>query len=264
MLPFFIIISLIGAEFKESIPLKKGNVRAEIDIQLSGCKLIIKTGNRNSILSTYISYDKDNILPNMEYKREDGICKIKLSAEQKKSQIFVPDSAVIFLTPLIPISLRIHTFSESRINLSGIKVEDIEIILNMGNTFLSIAEPNPTRCEEIRIYGNVGRLQAEGLGYLNFDRLYLNLNAGMATLNMAGRYNKRSDVEIKVGIAALTLIFPPETGVKLKTNGVLYTSIEGLIREGNWYTSPDFGRTDGELLIHIYGGLGTLKARYEK
>jgi hypothetical protein len=264
MLSILIIISLIGAEFRENIPYRKGDKSAEVEIKLSGCKLTIKKGNRNSILSTCISYDKECILPNMEYKRKDGVCKIRLSSEQKKNSIFGEDSAVVFLTPHIPLSLRIYTPTESRIDLSGIKIEEMEVILGKGNTFLSTAEPNPIRCEEIRMHGNVGRLKADGLGYLNFDRLYLDLNAGMATLNMAGRYNRRSNVEIKVGIAILTLVLPPKTGVRLKTNGTLYTSIEGLQREDNWYTSADFGRTDGELLMHIYGGLGSLRARYEK
>jgi len=92
----------------------------------------------------------------------------------------------------------------------------------------------------------------------------LDLNAGMATLDMTGVYNGRSDAEIKMGIATLTLILPPETGIRLKTKGVLYTSAEGLIRKDNWYTSKNFGRTDGELLMHIYGGLGTLKIMYKK
>lgn len=264
MLPILIILALVGAEFEENIPYRKGDTSAEVEIKLSGCRVTIKRGDRNSILSTRISYDKEHILPDIEYKRKDGICKIRLSSEQKKNSIFGEDSAVVFLTPHIPLSLRIYTSAESRIDLSGIKIDEIELILGMGNTFLSIEKPNSIRCKEIRIYGNAARLKAEGLGYLNFDRFYFDLNVGMVTLDMAGTYHGRSDAEIKMGIATLTLILPSDTGVRFKTNGVLYTTVEGLQREDNWYTSPDFGRTDGELLMHINGGLGTLRVGYEK
>ncbi|PIP12425.1 MAG: hypothetical protein COT45_00290 [bacterium (Candidatus Stahlbacteria) CG08_land_8_20_14_0_20_40_26] len=264
MTSILIIILLIGTEFKENIPYRKGDTRAEVEIKLSGCKLAIKKGNENSILSTYISYDKERISPNMEYKREKGVCRIRLSSEQKNNSIFGKDSAVVYLAPHIPLSLRIYTSSESRIDLSSIKVGKLHLVLGIGNTFLSIDESNPITCEEIRIYGNIARLNTEGLGYLNFERFYFDLNAGMATLDMTGVYNGRSDAEIKMGIATLTLILPPETGIRLKTKGVLYTSAEGLIRKDNWYTSKNFGRTDGELLMHIYGGLGTLKIMYKK
>ncbi|MCK4596134.1 hypothetical protein KAT73_05075 [candidate division WOR-3 bacterium] len=263
MIIYLLIISLIGAEFNESVPLKKGYTGAVIEIDLSGFKFSIKEGNSNSIISTYISYNKERILPNIEYEWEENVCKVKLFTEEKETTMFGEDSAVVYLSPNIPLSLQIHTSSQSKIDLTHLMIDDLNIIIGLGYTWLYIKEPNPINCKRIRIFGNIGKLSAEGIGYLNFDDLHLELNAGMVNLDMSGNYDGRSNVEIKSGIAVLNMTLPSTTGVKLKTNGILHTSTEQLIRKDNWYTSSNFGQTAGELVIHVHSGLGKLNVRYE-
>lgn len=262
MTEFLIILSLIGADFSESIPLEEGVERGVIEIDLSGCKYRVKRGESNSILSVFISYDEDRILPKLECERREEVCRLKVSTEEKENTFLEEDSAVVYLTPDLPLSLRILTSSDTKIDLSGLKIDDLDIILGPGITSLKIKEPNSIKCKSARIFGNIGKLTSEDLGNLNFDNIYIDINAGMASLDLTGCYQERSNVEIRAGITILNLVLPCNTGIRLKTNGIIYSTIEGLIREDNWYTSPDFGKTEGELIIHVQGGFSKLNVRY--
>ncbi len=263
MFNLLLILSLIGAEFTESIHLEEGDARGVVDIDLSGCRFYIKKGEPGSIASVKIWYDENRLLPNIDCERIGDVCRVNISTEEKENTMFAEDSALITLSPVIPLSLRIYTSTNSIIDLSEIMVEDLDVVLGTGNTALLLSGPNPVSCERVRIYGNLARLTTEGLGNLNFSNFYMDLNAGMANLDMRGEYRGRSNVEIKSGIAVINVTLPQNTGVRLKTNGIIYTTAEGLAKDENWYTSSDFSETTGELVIHVQGGLGSLNVSYE-
>ncbi|MCD5384009.1 hypothetical protein LR066_04550 [candidate division WOR-3 bacterium] len=258
----FTISPLPGAEFRDTVDYRREDRSAIVEIDAQGSRLIIKKGNAISILSTYVDYTKERIAPFMEYERKNGICKIKLSAEQKEDAHWTRDSMLVYLTPKIPLSLLIRTGLESKIDLSGLMIQELEIDLGIGNTVLLINEPNPIKCPNIKIYGSLTRLKADGLGNLRFDNLYLNLTSGIVTLNMAGRYEAVSRLEAKIGVGTINIILPMDTEIRLNPGSFLHKRITGLIRENGWYISSD--KANGKLIMHIDAGLGTLNVGYEE
>lgn len=260
---FTIYSSLVwGAEFKECVPFEKGDRSTFIEIDASGCKLSLKKGDDTHIVSSLVSFDKDKISPSLEYKRENGICKIKIYAKRKDKSIFTDDSMSVYITPKIPISLSVHTGTNSNIDLTGLTVEELKIFLGIGNTILSVNKKNPISCKEVRIHGNAAVFSSENLGNLDFEIFYFNLTAGIATLDMSGEYRGIKRMEVQTGPARVEIILPENIGVRLKPGGLFYKDIKGLSMENGWYVRPV--ETETCLLIHIDGGPGILSVKNEE
>jgi hypothetical protein len=171
-------------------------------------------------------------------------------------------------TDMIPISFDVELgVGTGEFDLSGLRVKDFTLSTGASDVTLSFDEPNRTSIDNLSIESGVSKFVGRNLGNANFRRFRFQGGVGAYTLDFAGKITHEVDVDIDVGLGALTIIVPHNAGAR-----VLY--------EKSWVSRLDCDRdfrsvsTDefetenyrsahGKMNIRIDSGLGSIKVRRE-
>jgi hypothetical protein len=86
-------------------------------------------------------------------------------------------------------------------------------------------------------------------------------------LDFRGELKHRAYVDIDVGLGSLTILLPENLGVRIKKEGSFLSTFS--IDADNFeeveskaYESENFGKTEGELILDIEIGLGSVEIEY--
>lgn len=242
----------------------KDETSAEIKIEFGVGRFNL--GQGEALIEVDIKYKPKEIKPTLEYKKYDkvGIARLRMEREESISirELQFKNRCDVWLTPQIPLDLDISLGAcRTDIDLTNIRVQSLHLETGAGRTKLIIGEVNPIVCEDVNIEAGATQFHAEGLNNVNFRRLHFRGGVGAYTLDFGEPFEGYRSVDIEMGVGSLSLVLPRNVGIRLKIGGLFLKDIEGLEREGNWYTSPDFDAQPGKLAIHVEGGLGTLNVR---
>jgi hypothetical protein len=162
----------------------------------------------------------------------------------------------------VPLDLHLASgVGETRLSLSGIRLESLDMESGVGAVKISAYEPNPIRCDEVRFRSGVGSLEAVGLANLNFSVLRFEGGVGGATLDFSGEWRQDADIHIEVGVGGVDLRFPREAGVRVDAakNFLSGVQLEGFsLRDGAWY-SENYDRAAVKVNVKAATGVGGLK-----
>jgi hypothetical protein len=166
----------------------------------------------------------------------------------------------------IPISFDVEqALGKADFDLTGLQVKDF--ILNAGAADVTVRfdEPNRVPIEDLTIESGVSKFRGLNLGNANFKRLRFNGGLGSYTLDFNGAIAGEVDVEVEVGLGSLTVIVPPEVGVRIiYDEGWLSTlSTDADIRKVGTaeHTSDNFTGAQGRINLRVDAGVGSVKVR---
>ena len=271
-----------GCNFAERIPIemvtasqnqplqKEKTLDSTIRFDIGSLEITGEKSSR-SLYSYDLEYDKASFAPSVRYNTAvdgtegrfffglESTHKTGIHAQRLNNRLRLA------LSDSVPLKLQISAgVGDARLSLSGLKISNLDFESGVGEAKVSAYEPNAIPCEHIKLKNGVGRLEATGLGNLNFRELEFDGGMGGATLDLSGEWKQNADIRIQVGVGGVNLRIPREIGVKVESakNFLSGLHLEGFNKQGSFYYSENYDKAAARVSIHITTGIGGLRVTW--
>ena len=232
------------------------------DIRFDIGSLEVTGDSRPNLYAMDLEYDKASYEPESRYDTgEEGHFSFHLQSVHRAGLHSDRQSnrLRLNLTESIPVKLNVNTgVGDTRLNLSGLKVERLEIEAGVGSSKLSAYEPNSIDCESVRIKSGVGSMDAVGLGNLNFSDFDFEGGVGGANLDFTGEWRRGADVRIQVGVGGVTMKVPRDVGVRVEAQRHFLSGLhlDGFTKRDLYYYSDNYDSAKVRLSVRVVTGVG--------
>ena len=228
------------------------------------------TGEResDSLYSFNLEYDKAGFSPEVRYDSAvDGTeGRFYFSLESTHKMGIHPqrynNKLLLSFNDTLPLKLKLTAgVGDSRLGLSGLKISRLDFESGVGEAKMSAYEPNPISCEYINLKNGVGKLEAVGLGNLNFRDFDFEGGVGGASLDFTGEWKRDADIRIKVGVGGVNVRLPRDLGVKVEAEQHFLSGLhlEGFNKQDSYYYSENYDKAAVRVFINIAAGIGGLR-----
>ncbi len=249
---------------------KEKELRLIIDVSFGS--ISIEKGDRNKVAVIDFNEgedDKQKIYVSYDLSDETGTLRIKLKEStrfwvDKKDDKSDRRHIDIKLNPNIPISFDVEFGAgKGDIDLTELRVKEMRISTGASDVTIKCNSPNPILAEEVTIESGVSKFHAVNLGNLNFKKMRFSGGVGAYKLDFGGKYHQSSNVEVEVGLGAISIYIPKSVPTKLTYDDNWLSSFNvdddfTKIRKGI-YETEDFREAFKRLTIKISSGLGSVK-----
>ena len=175
-----------------------------------------------------------------------------------------------------PIALTLDVSrGESRIDLGGLTLTDLDADLSMGDHRLGFGEPLAEELQQLRVTGGMGNIELAQLGHARARELRVSSRMGNFTVDLGGEWptDDVSDLEVTHSMGDLRLRIPNSVRVTPDSRSSAKMGERGRIGRGEETADPDapalrldLSTTMGGTRITRYdaGGLEELAARAQR
>jgi hypothetical protein len=238
------------------------------DVSFDIGSLEISGGKGSTLYSVDLEYDKVSYEPVLDYTpgetgrlefRLESNHKLGIRSERHRNRLHLN------VTEEVPVKLNINTgVGDARLQLSGIRVSELELESGVGESRISSYEPNAIVCEKIRIKNGVGSMDAVGLGNLNFRELEFEGGVGGATLDFTGEWKQDAEVRVEVGVGGVTIRMPRDVGVRVEAERNLFSGVhlEGFNLRDSLYYSENYDRASYRVTVRVETGIGGFRINW--
>jgi len=190
--------------------------------------------------------------------------------ERKKGAFLVKDFKggkwYLRYSPAIPISFDVELgVGNGDFDLTGLKVKDFNLSTGASDVTLAFDEPNKATIDNLNIESGVSKFNGRNLGNANFKRFRFQGGVGTYTLDFSGQLNREVDVDVEVGLGAVTIIVPENVGAKIYYEESWVSRIDCdrdfQSAQENQYITDNFQTASGRMNLRIQAGLGSVKVR---
>ncbi len=231
------------------------------------------TGERQSasLYSYDLEYDKAGFSPDVHYNAAmDGTeGRLFFSLEKTHNMGIHPqrfnNKLLLSFNESLPLKLKVTAgVGDARLSLSGLRISQIDFESGVGEARVSAYEPNLIPCDSIKLKNGVGRLEAIGLGNLNFRELEFEGGVGGASLDFTGEWKQNAEIRIKVGVGGVNVRLPRDIGVKVEAeqNFLSGLHLEGFNRQDSYYYSENYDKAAIRITLDVATGIGGLRVTW--
>jgi predicted membrane protein len=128
---------------------------------------------------------------------------------------------------------------ETRFELGGLWVTEVDVEAGAGDHRFSFDEPTPAPMDGFFIDGSAGNLQVDDLGNGSPREVEIDLSAGESRVDLDGAWRADAEVSVKQGLGA-TNVHLPGTHVKVEVDAALSIG-ERIIRDLDRRADPPPG-----------------------
>jgi hypothetical protein len=210
-----------------------------------------------------LQYDRNNYDPRFTADAGD---RSSLSLELNSRRGFgggrgKDNDLTLRLTDKVPIDLNLNAgVSESRLEMTGIKLRSLRIRGGVGKTEVTFDKPSGQVMNSLDVESGVGELVIHGLGNAQVGRLDLKGGVGHTELDFTGDLGEsRTEARIKVGVGAVRLTLPRDADVEIEAEGSFLSNISApsFERNGRMYTHRGGGAA--KIRIQVESGIGAVE-----
>jgi len=142
---------------------------------------------------------------------------------------------------------------ESRFELGGLWVTDVNLDLGVGEHRLLIREPLRAPLKRIAVDGSVGEIDLQGLGNASPAKVEIDQGIGEMSVDLRGAWQRDATVDLDLGIGEVRVRVPKDVAVKVDRASV------GLGEAGVHHrrTTPPEGAPT--LTLRLSGGIGEIR-----
>ena len=254
------------ADFKSSEP-SQGEERIEARIELGVGQMRVEPGSASQTYELELRYNEAAFKPDLDFSRQGTTALLNFDLEGKgRSGRAGNNELNLRLNPQARLALQGKTgVGENDIDLTGMKVESVNLAAGVGETTLSMLSPNPIRCKSVKLQTGVGSFEARGLGNLNFEELRFDGGVGSAELDFSGAWEQSGDISIAVGVGGVEVYLPREVGFELRASKSFLSglNISGFTKQGSIYRSDNYDKAQKHAKIRIRAGIGGVDIRWK-
>lgn len=257
----------------------------EIKLSLNGGKVWFTKSPYDKLFTIEVEYNSEEMWPKYKYDEDDNSVYFSLKSKNDdfdddvfdfdfdEDDISIGLSSVkktswdLKFTDKVPLDINISLgATKGNFDFTGMMIKNLEIVAGASKTFISFDEPNSVRMEEFRLSLGLAKFRGKHLLNANFEEMSIEGGIGKSTLDFTGEVVSKSFVKIDLGISSTTIILPRNIGVKVYAEVSILTSFDtnDLIEvDDDVYESPNWGTTDGELVIDIEASIGFVEFIFE-
>ncbi len=242
----------------------------KVNIEIGFSKLVIGSGEFDNVLSYDIVRKEkaDNPEKGIRYKIVDGIGYLEIKSGENSSIKFgdvKSDKWILNFTDKIPISFDIEIGAgKGTLDFTNLKVKDLNISAGAGTVNLMFNKPNSQVIENINIESGVSKFRAYNLSNANFNYLKFSGGLGSYELDFSGQLQKEVDVDIEIGLGAITISIPRYIGAKVSREENWFSSFDiddEFEGDKSEFTTPNYYDVNGKLNLRIKSGIGSVKVK---
>lgn len=141
---------------------------------------------------------------------------------------------------------------ESRFELGGLWITDVDLDLGAGEHRLLISEPLLAPLERIRVHASVGETTMSDLGNASPGRIDIDQGIGEMSVDLRGAWQRDAAVRVNLGIGECRVRVPEDVGLVIARSSVGI----GESRSPRRREAPPGAAT---LTLRVSGGIGELR-----
>jgi hypothetical protein len=252
----------------------------EINVVLSSSfgTVVLRRGETEKILLVLPEGEESVPLTNVEYaiRNRVGYADIKLGEPENEpgggtgsfnlANLNRKGKWGLRFSDAVPVSFDIELgMGRGDFNLTGLQVKDFRLSSGASDVTLAFDEPNQTRIENMTIESGVSKFEGRNLGNANFKRFRFQGGVGSYTLDFSGKLPVEVEVDVEVGMGAVTILVPKEVGARVSYEKSWVSSIdvdENFSSSGsNQYDSDNYSSAESRMNIRINAGFGSVRVR---
>ncbi len=223
---------------------------AELTAEIVFGEFIIKPAGGDTLLYVEVEYDPEKFShPVMDYKRHYNHVRISLESAGMAEEDFnkhmksFQNTWHIYLGRDVTWQLELDLAAcETRMELGGLKVENLNVESGLSDTQLSFSEPNRVVLEKCQIETGVGSFEAFQLGNAVIRRFSLENGLGSSVLDFSGKHPFEAlKASIESGLGSVEMQFPQGLPVLMQVETFLGSS-----------DLPGFDKLNGDLYRSVY------------
>jgi len=265
------VAALIASQHSFEVERERGDRRVAGVFNLALGNVSISEAPRGVLFKAEVESDDEELKPTFDVQRRDGTVHLELGFASGSRSTGVSwrnfrnrgsNTWNLYFDTRTPLDLRFDLgLSESDLDLTGFRVERLEISAGMATTRLAFDEPNPVVMERLSIDAGAARFTGEQLGNARFRQLSFKGGAGSFSLDFTGAslpHGARADID--VGVSRLRIRLPEDKAVVLHAPDSWLARVDvpvGYISQGGgiWHSARVRNPTDA-FQLHINAGVG--------
>ena len=155
--------------------------------------------------------------------------------------------------------------TDADFDLSGLALAELKLEGAASDLRLRFDRPNPVGGRFLRIKVAAARVRVEGLGNARFEEIALRSAISDLELDLSGAWKKDAEVEISSALANVEVTAPSGLPLRVKAGGFLTEkSIEGLIRTGDGWETPNYRESSPRVLLRFSGTFSAFDLEIEE
>jgi N-terminal domain of toast_rack, DUF2154 len=244
---------------RESRPI--GNAKElAVDLKYDVGQLEIMRTSDDNLFSFDLQYDRRRYEPRFTFN-EDDHSSMHLEVESQRgfgSPHGRDNDLTLLLTDKVPLDLNLVAgVSESRLELSGLKVRRMRLRGGVGKTEVTFEKPSGQVMDSLDVESGVGELIIHGLGNAQVEQVDLKGGVGHTELDFTGDLGtSRMEARIKVGVGAVRLTVPRDADVEIEAEGSFLSNISAPSFDRNGHIYAHHGDGGAKIRIHVQSGVG--------
>jgi hypothetical protein len=166
----------------------------------------------------------------------------------------------------VPISFDIEQgVGKGYYDMTGLQVKDFTLSNGASDVVLVFNEPNSEVIDNLSVESGVSKFSGLHLGNANFRRFRFEGGVGSSSLDFSGQLSGEVDVDVELGLGALTILVPQETGARVFYDEGWMSKIDyddDFSKTGETqYSSENYPTARGKMNVRIEAGLGRVRLR---
>ncbi len=257
----------------------KGEEKLIVDLDFAFGSLNIRPSDNNEyIMRAGMNYSSEALKPSIVYEISGSKGKLELGTKntnhdyslkefnKMKKDANENDWRLEFIKN-IPTTYSIEFGAgDGNFDFSGMRIENMDFELAMGDVELYFNEPNHSRMKKMNVETGLGSFEARGLGNANISDFSLECGLGSSYLVFDGDFKGTVRAEVSVGLGSVDIEIPRNVAVEIQSESSFLSSVDfddfeqiekGLYRSANWRTN-----TSGRIIIEIAVGMGSASVEW--
>ena len=258
----------------------------EINMKLNGGKVWFTKSPYDKLFMIEVEYNSEEMRPRYRYDEDDPSLSFRLLSKDEEFEendgisiefddgdlsiglsSFKKTSWDLKFTDKVPLKINLFAgATKGNFDFTGMMISYLNIETGASKTFISFDEPNPIRMSEFKLSIGLAKFRGKHLLNANFKKMTIEGGLGKSTLDFTGETTEKCYVQMELGISSTIIILPRNIGVKIYADVSAFTSFDtnDLIEvEDDVYESPNWGETEGELVIDIEASIGFVEFIFE-
>ena len=203
------------------VPLPEFTSRARVEIDLEEGEFRVEPGNRGEGIRVEGDYDAGLYELRHETIDQGTTRTVRISLKPRYTilrRLLTLGDAVepknrlkIYLPPDVALELHCRIAKgESRIDLSGLALTDLDLDLRMGDHRVRMEEPNQLSMETLRLRVSMGEFEARRMGNARFRNARVQGSMGEMELDLRGEYVEDAAVVARFSMGEVRLVVPSD------------------------------------------------------
>jgi hypothetical protein len=249
----------------------EGEKHVTVIVDIGAASIDLRRNNTGDILNAQVEYDPEEVRTDISYDRKGDRGEVYLVSERRDEGLDVdPEDNHwdLELGDRIPISFEIDVGAcDGDFDFSGLRVDGLDMDIGASSINVDFRKPNPERISKIRIEVGASKLEMNGLGNANFEKLSFDGGVGDFDLDFSGDLDHRALVSVDVGLGSLKIMVPRDAGVQIRSSSSFLSSLsidqdDFEEVEDDLYETDNFGKVEKELVFEVDVGLGSVEVEY--